>query len=163
MEGIHGRLGVECDGDYWHGPEQYDQDLHRERILMRSGLAFVHIRESAFRRDPEDSLRTLWRTLNRYRIFPESGKTPPTDDDHQDESGGGNIQAISGRAKEIEIRADSPAASSSSIVTTQPENLGDQDNDERESSPSSQTPSPTALSVTEIIPYQQWAEKPHGF
>ncbi len=32
VEGMHGRLAVECDGDFWHGPERYEADMIRERM-----------------------------------------------------------------------------------------------------------------------------------
>ena len=48
VEGNDARLAVECDGDAWHGPEQYDHDLARERQLMRANWTFVRVRESEF-------------------------------------------------------------------------------------------------------------------
>jgi very-short-patch-repair endonuclease len=48
VEGLENRLAVECDGDAWHGPERYDQDLARQRQLERAGWTFVRIPESEF-------------------------------------------------------------------------------------------------------------------
>lgn len=60
----HGyQLAIECDGDYWHGPEQYDQDMFRQRQLERCGWEFFRIRESAFYYDKNKCLEDLWAVL----------------------------------------------------------------------------------------------------
>lgn len=48
VEGIQNRLAIECDGDTWHGPERYEQDMARQRQLERAGWTFVRIRGSEF-------------------------------------------------------------------------------------------------------------------
>lgn len=63
VEGMTKRLAIECDGDEWHGPEQYEQDQWRQRILERAGWHFWRIRGSAFYRDPEQALEPLWQVL----------------------------------------------------------------------------------------------------
>ena len=68
VEGLHGRLAVECDGDRWHGPERYDEDTARQRDLERCGMQFWRLRGGAFYHDPLDSLEDLWRTLDRLSI-----------------------------------------------------------------------------------------------
>ncbi len=68
VEGRESRLAVECDGDKWHGPEEYEQDQWRERMLRRAGWRFWRIRGSAFYHDPEHSLDPLWQVLDEMRI-----------------------------------------------------------------------------------------------
>src|SRR5690606_24651753 len=34
------RLAVECDGDRYHGPDQWDHDIRRQRVLERAGWTF---------------------------------------------------------------------------------------------------------------------------
>lgn len=34
------RLAIECDGDRYHGPEHWDSDMNRQRILERAGWQF---------------------------------------------------------------------------------------------------------------------------
>jgi very-short-patch-repair endonuclease len=48
VEGMQGRLAVECDGDQWHGPDRYEQDMARQRDLERAGWNFVRIRGGDF-------------------------------------------------------------------------------------------------------------------
>jgi len=48
VEGLEARLAVECDGDHWHGPERYEEDMARQRQLERAGWSFVRLRESEF-------------------------------------------------------------------------------------------------------------------
>jgi very-short-patch-repair endonuclease len=57
------QIAVECDGDHWHGPDQYEADLSRQRQLERCGWRFVRVRESSFYRDRALSLEPLWRLL----------------------------------------------------------------------------------------------------
>jgi very-short-patch-repair endonuclease len=52
IEGDEGvRLAVECDGEAWHGPDQYELDMFRQRQLERAGWRFVRVRESLFYAD----------------------------------------------------------------------------------------------------------------
>ena len=50
--GSHGKLAVECDGDFWHGEDQFEKDLIRQEILERCGWQFFRITESRFYSDP---------------------------------------------------------------------------------------------------------------
>jgi len=68
--GARGRLAVECDGDAWHGPDRYAQDLARQRELERCDWQFFHIRESAYYADPAATMEELWRTLDELEIRP---------------------------------------------------------------------------------------------
>jgi len=72
VEGMQGRLAIECDGDVWHGPERYDQDMARQRDLERAGWQFVRIRGGDFYRDPEKALIPVWAELDRLGITPAS-------------------------------------------------------------------------------------------
>ncbi len=72
VEGLAGRMAVECDGDFWHGPERYDLDMARQRDLERCGMKFWRVRGSAFYRGPEESLEELWRTLEYNKIYPSA-------------------------------------------------------------------------------------------
>ncbi len=70
IEGMQGRLAVECDGDRWHGPERYEEDLARQRDLERAGWQFVRIRGGDFYRDPAQATAPLWNALDRLGIRP---------------------------------------------------------------------------------------------
>jgi len=48
VEDATGRVAVECDGDEWHGPDEYLADCDRQRNLERAGWRFVHVRGSSF-------------------------------------------------------------------------------------------------------------------
>jgi very-short-patch-repair endonuclease len=71
VEGSKGRIAVECDGDQWHGPDRFDHDMNRQRILERCGWKFWRVRGSVFYYNPEKALSTLWDTLDYYEIEPE--------------------------------------------------------------------------------------------
>ena len=72
VEGGNARLAVECDGDAWHGPDEYEEDMSRQRQLERCGWEFFRVRQSAFYLNRERALERLWRTLEEREIFPAS-------------------------------------------------------------------------------------------
>ena len=104
VEGMESRIAVECDGDHWHGAEQYEQDTARQRDLERCGLKFCRIRESAFRLDPEDALEEVWTTLEREQVYPAGHvpeepsppKSPPEDFPEEPSSPKDQLSGIAG-------------------------------------------------------------------
>jgi very-short-patch-repair endonuclease len=65
------RLAIECDGDAYHGPEQWESDMRRQAVLERVGnCVFVRIRGSIFAREPEAALRPLWQRIEELGIAP---------------------------------------------------------------------------------------------
>jgi very-short-patch-repair endonuclease len=48
IEDAQRRIAVECDGDEWHGPDQYEADCIREGVISRCGWQFARIRASSF-------------------------------------------------------------------------------------------------------------------
>jgi very-short-patch-repair endonuclease len=60
-----GRLAVECDGDRFHGAEQYESDIRRQRVLERMGWKFWRIRASEYYLDSTTSMASLWELLAR--------------------------------------------------------------------------------------------------
>ncbi|MBN9397126.1 MAG: AAA family ATPase [Candidatus Melainabacteria bacterium] len=78
VEGMKGRLAVECDGDRWHGSDRFDQDSARQRDLERCGMKFWRVRGSAFYFDADHAMEDLWTTLETAGIFPM-----PVDDDNE--------------------------------------------------------------------------------
>lgn len=85
------RLAVECDGDTWHGPAQYEADLARQRELERCGWQFFRLRESVFYADMPGALQKLWDTLDDLGIHtadwvqPSEGPDPDVDESVPDE------------------------------------------------------------------------------
>ena len=78
VEGMQGRLAVECDGDIWHGPERYDQDMARQRDLERAGWQFVRILGSDFDHDPDRAMEPVWAELDRLGISSPEPRTAPS-------------------------------------------------------------------------------------
>ena len=73
-EGANGsRLAIECDGDRYHGPEQWRQDMNRQRVLERVGWRFWRCFASSFYRDTEAVMKDLLETLSRMGILPAAG------------------------------------------------------------------------------------------
>ena len=73
VEGDGGRrLAVECDGDAFHGPERWREDMRRQRVLERVGWRFWRCFASTFYADPDGTLVDLVDTLTRAGIEPSS-------------------------------------------------------------------------------------------
>jgi very-short-patch-repair endonuclease len=69
IEGDQSKLAVECDGDYWHGVDKYEEDMQRQCQLERCGWEFFRVRSSSFYFDKESSLEKLWKLLDERNIF----------------------------------------------------------------------------------------------
>ena len=80
VEGGQARLAVECDGDEFHGAEQYQDDMQRQRMLERCGWVFFRIRASAFYANKKNSLNNLWTMLEEQGIQPQREQSTPTDE-----------------------------------------------------------------------------------
>lgn len=88
VEGLDARLAVECDGDEWHGPEQYERDMARQRQLERAGWTFARVRESDFYADRQLAVNAVVEACDELGIHPvdfvdepqrESPRTPAPD------------------------------------------------------------------------------------
>jgi very-short-patch-repair endonuclease len=64
------RLAVECDGDRYYGPQQWRQDMRRQRVLERVGWRFWRCFASSFYRDPGGIVNDLVEMLTRMGIQP---------------------------------------------------------------------------------------------
>ena len=70
-EGANGaRLAIECDGDRYHGPDMWRQDMNRQRVLERVGWRFWRCFASSFYRDTEAVVKDLLDALSRMGIQP---------------------------------------------------------------------------------------------
>ncbi len=75
VEDLQGRrLAVECDGDRFHGPDRWRDDMRRQRILERVGWRFWRCFASSFYRDPDGVMADLVATLERQGIAPVAGE-----------------------------------------------------------------------------------------
>lgn len=70
VQGAEARLAVECDGDQYHTLENWEEDQVRERQLRRAGWEFWRVTGSAFYRNKEKALESLWGKLGELKIKP---------------------------------------------------------------------------------------------
>lgn len=79
VEGNEGRrLAVECDGDRFHGPGQWQDDMARQRVLERAGWTFWRCFASSFVRRRQEVLDDLMQTLQRLGIEPLGSESVDT-------------------------------------------------------------------------------------
>ena len=63
-------LAIECDGDRYHGPDKWDSDMQRQRILERAGWKFWRCFASTFVTRKEEVTQDLLAELERLEIYP---------------------------------------------------------------------------------------------
>jgi len=68
VEGLRNRLAIECDGDSWHGVDQWDKDWERQQQLERVGWKFCRIRASEFYRDPRRAIQPVLKKIEEMGI-----------------------------------------------------------------------------------------------
>lgn len=64
------RLAIECDGDTWHGPDRYEADMARQRMLERCGWLFIRIRGSVFYANQSKAIEELVRAIRSHGLEP---------------------------------------------------------------------------------------------
>ena len=99
VEGGKARLAVECDGDEWHGIDQYEKDMERQRQLERCKWEFFRVRESAFRANRETALERLWPMLKERGIVPPDTTTDDQPAELSTVLNEGNERGDGGRGK----------------------------------------------------------------
>ncbi len=62
------RLAIECDGDQYHGPDKWTEDMERQHILERAGWVFWRCFASTFTRRRKATLDDLLKTLAEHGI-----------------------------------------------------------------------------------------------
>jgi len=78
VEGNDGRrLAIECDGDLYHGPDRWTDDMRRQRILERVGWVFWRCFGSNYILDRDAVLEELFQTLDRMGIKPVGSLAAP--------------------------------------------------------------------------------------
>ena len=63
-------LAIECDGDRYHGPDKWDNDMQRQRILERAGWKFWRCFASTFVTRKKEVIQDLLAELERLEIYP---------------------------------------------------------------------------------------------
>lgn len=71
------RLAIECDGDKYHGPDKWTEDMHRQRILERAGWIFWRCFASTWIRRRSEMIEDLILTLNDHGIEPIGSEFAP--------------------------------------------------------------------------------------
>ena len=77
VEGAHDqRLAIELDGDKYHPPEQWIDDLVRQRTMERMGWRFWRCWGSSYYLDPDSCIDDLVQTLGSLGIEPLGSEAP---------------------------------------------------------------------------------------
>jgi very-short-patch-repair endonuclease len=64
------RLAIECDGDEYHGPDRWQHDMNRQRILERAGWVFWRCFASTWILKKDEVLFELLQRLHAMGIDP---------------------------------------------------------------------------------------------
>lgn len=71
------RLAIECDGDPYHGPERWSDDMRRQKALERLGWIFWRVWGSHWYSDKNGCVQDLIATLERLNIAPLGSDISP--------------------------------------------------------------------------------------
>jgi very-short-patch-repair endonuclease len=123
ITGAKGRLAIECDGDFWHGPDKYDADMARQRELERCGWEFFRIRESMFYADMPGTLKALWDTLDELDIRTADWIDSSFDEDEELEAGDQVEESTDADGVEDSMADDADVDSPPPIVETESDAL----------------------------------------
>lgn len=69
------RLAIECDGDRYHGPDKWQDDMRRQKILERVGWTFWRCFASTFVLKRTEVVEDLLETINKLGIKPISNSS----------------------------------------------------------------------------------------
>ena len=58
-------MWVECDGDKYHGAEQFENDMMRQKVLERCGWQFFRVRGAEYYSNRIKALEPLWELLRK--------------------------------------------------------------------------------------------------
>jgi very-short-patch-repair endonuclease len=133
------RLAVECDGDRYHGPGQWSDDMARQRVLERAGWTFWRCFASTWTRRRQECVADLLASLERQGI----GPAPPTSAPHLVEKREYVPYANRSRAQEDEVLE----------VETTPSG----DADEGPEEPESFAPAPAKTAATDNVANRPFA------
>ena len=99
------RLAIELDGDQHHPPEQWHDDLRRQRSLERVGWRFWRCWGSSFLLDPEGCMEELLKVLEHLEIEPIGRADRRREYCEHRVVQGGEVQLVgAGREPEAEVR-----------------------------------------------------------
>jgi len=71
------RLAIECDGEAFHGPDRWPDDMARQRMLERAGWTVWRCFASRFVRDRDGVMVELVATLDALGIEPTAAEQAP--------------------------------------------------------------------------------------
>jgi very-short-patch-repair endonuclease len=71
------RVAIECDGDQYHGPDKWEDDMRRQRVLERAGWNFWRCFASVFIRRRSEVMAELLRELAERGIEPVGAEGVP--------------------------------------------------------------------------------------
>jgi very-short-patch-repair endonuclease len=62
------KIAIECDGDKFHGAEQFQNDLMRQKVLERCGWQFFRVRGGEYYSNRKKAMQPLWKLLKASEI-----------------------------------------------------------------------------------------------
>lgn len=152
VEGDGKRLAVECDGDRYHPIEKLEEDMNRQAILERLGWRFARIRGSAFYRNPDQAMESVFKRLDELEIPPASS----SGDGKQQEDGAlvEELRAMIANGFQDELNDDSAADSGTVDDSIQKAELDSRDPRTDPSSPQESTTQSIGLEVPVFVATQ---------
>jgi very-short-patch-repair endonuclease len=103
------KIAIECDGDKWHGAEQHENDMMRQKVLERCGWQFFRVRGYEYYTNRTKALEPLWEMIPEIE---EPKESVPTNENLSPENEIGN--------ESIETIKTTSEPSSSNLIINEP-------------------------------------------
>lgn len=104
------KIAIECDGDKWHGAEQHENDMMRQKVLERCGWQFFRVRGYEYYTNRKKALEPLWEMIPEIEEIKEPVRSNEEDISSENE--------IENNSEEFEKPTSEP--SSSNLIIDEP-------------------------------------------
>lgn len=104
------KIAIECDGDKWHGAEQHENDMMRQKVLERCGWQFFRVRGYEYYTNRKKALEPLWEMIPEIEEIKE-----PVRSNEEDISSENEIENNS-----VEFEKTTSEPSSSNLIIDEP-------------------------------------------
>ena len=104
------KIAIECDGDKWHGAEQYENDMMRQKVLERCGWQFFRVRGYEYYTNRKKALEPLWKMIPEIEEIKEPVRIKEEDISSENEK----------ENNSVEFKKTTSEPSSSNLIIDEP-------------------------------------------
>ena len=102
------KIAIECDGDKWHGAEQHQNDIMRQKVLERCGWQFFRVRGYEYYTNREKALEPFWNMISvlEEKEIESIANNDYQEADNQEESEINATNSLNGSSSNLDINIE---------------------------------------------------------